>query len=142
VLQKLRNAIGNAIMTGLEVTGSVVSLSGAAVAIVLGKLFAATVLAALTLGIFLRLSGRRKPPREEPLPTPPSIQFASAFLSVVEVAVLTEATNLPVRLIQPGFEKMNWLLVILALLVMYFIQVRFFRSVLVKRNASTQPTQP
>lgn len=119
-------------MLGLEVAGLVVSASGAAVTVFFGKLFAAAVLGALALGFFLRLAGRRGLPPAEPLPTPPWIQFMCAFLAIVEVAVLTEATNLPVRLSQPDFEKTNWLLVLVALLTMYFIQLRFLRSVLVK----------
>lgn len=139
VLQKVRNAIGNTIMLVIEGAGFFVSISGAVFAIVLGKLFAAAVLAAITLGIFLRLVGRRKtiPVETNSFQTPPWVKFSCAFLSVIEVAVLTEATNLPVRLYQQDFEKFNWLLVVLALLVMYVIQVNFFSSVLEKRNAKT-----
>ena len=139
MLLKIRNAIGNTFMFVIEGAGFFVSISGAVFAIVLGKLFAAAVLAAITLGIFLRLVGRRKPIPVETnsFQTPPWVKFSCAFLSVIEVAVLTEATNLPVSLYQQGFEKLNWLLVILALLVMYVIQVNFFSSVLEKRNAKT-----
>lgn len=139
MLQKVRNAIGNTIMLVIEGAGFFVSISGAVFAIVLGKLFAAAVLAAITLGIFLRLVGRRKtiPVETNSFQTPPWVKFSCAFLSVIEVAVLTEATNLPVRLYQQDFEKFNWLLVVLALLVMYVIQVNFFSSVLEKRNAKT-----
>lgn len=131
-------------MLVIEGAGFFVSISGAVFAIVLGKLFAAAVLAAITLGIFLRLVGRRKtiPVESNSFKIPPWVKFFCAFLSVIEVAVLTEATNLPVRLYQQGFEKFNWLLVILALLVMYVIQVNFFSSVLEKRNAKTYAVKP
>jgi hypothetical protein len=141
MLQKFRSAIGNALMTGLEIVGVAISGSGTVVAIVLGKLFAAAVLAAITLGVFLRLAMRGGQRPAEPPPTP-RIKLACALLSLIEVAILTEATNLPVRLAQPGFEKSNWLIVIAALAVIYLVQVRFFRSVLLKHDGTTQPTRP
>ncbi len=141
MLQKFRSAIGNALMIGLEIAGVAISSSGAVVAIVLGKLFAAAVLAAITLGIFLRLAGRGGQPPPEPAPMPARIKLGCALLSLIEVAVLTEATNLPVRLAQPGFEKSNWLIVLAALAVIYFVQLRFFRSVLAKRDGAP-PARP
>lgn len=143
VLKKTRQAIGQGILVIIELAGLVLSLSGAAVALFLGKLFAAAVLGVLTLGVFLRLAGRRdKIKIIEPKPTPPWIHFISAALAVVEVSILAEATNLPVRYNQPGFEKVNWLLVCLALLAMFYIQIIFLRSAMGRRNANTQRIQP
>lgn len=142
MLQKFRSAIGSALMAGLEIVAVAISGSGTVIAIVLGKLFAAAVLAAITLGVFLRLAGRggQRPP--EPATVPPRIKLGCALLTLVEVAVLTEATNLPVRLAQPGFEKSNWLIVIAALAVIYWVQLGFFRSMLAKRDGATHPDLP
>jgi ABC-type Na+ efflux pump permease subunit len=129
-------------MIGVELAGFVASLAGTTLSIVFGKLLAALVLAAVAVGIFLRLAGRRKQAPVANFAMPPWLQATCAFLSVIEVGLLTEATNLPVRLNQPDFEKINWLFVLLALLALYFIQLRFFHSIFKKRNANTLPTQP
>ncbi|MEQ1835302.1 MAG: hypothetical protein ABL862_02450 [Candidatus Nitrotoga sp.] len=136
MLQKIRGSLGNFAMAILEFLGLLGFFSGAAIAIVLGKLFAAIIFAAITLGIFLRISGRRNLPLSEPVHISPWLNFICAFLSLIEVAILTEATNLSVRLNQDGFDKQNWVLVILALLVMYFLQVRFISAVLKGQRAS------
>ncbi len=133
MLQKFRNAASHALMLGVEATGAFLAGSGAAVALFLGKLFAAAALAAITLGIFLRLASRRRKMPAEPAPAPPWLQFACALLALVETAALTEATNLPVRGIQPGFQKSNWILVLAALAALYLIQLRFFRSLRARR---------
>ena len=85
MLQKIRNAIGNTIMLAIEGAGLLVSISGSVFAIVFGKLFAAAVLAAITLGIFLRLVGRRKtiPVETNFFKIPPWVKFFCAFLSVI-----------------------------------------------------------
>ena len=142
MLKEIRGKFGHFAMAILEFVGLLGSFSGAAVAIVLGKFFAAIILVAITLGIFLRISGRRIPPRVEPATISPWLNFICTCLSLIEVAILTEATNLPVRLNQTGFEKQNWVLVILALLVMYFLQVRFFSAVLRKRRSSLTIQDP
>lgn len=141
MLTKLRTTVRNTAMFGLELVGLTISCSGTAIAIIFGKLFAAAILMALTLGIFLRLAGRRGPPPVA-LPSPsPWLQVACAFLSLVEVSALTEATNLPVRFNQTDFDKSNWALVVVALVVIYLIQIRLFRSLAQKRNANNLPSQ-
>ena len=72
----------------------------------------------------------------------PWLKLICVFLSLIEVAILTEATNLPVRLNQAGFEKQNWVLIVLALLIMYFLQMRFFSTVLIRQRASSTVKYP
>lgn len=141
MLMKIRSGLRATAMVTLEVAGLAASSCGAAITLFFGKLFAAAILGVLALGIFLRLTGRRRPPPADAPVTSPWLQLACALLSLLEVAGLAEASNLPVRFNQPDFEKSNWLLVVVALLVIYFIQLRFLRSVL-KRNAATLPHRP
>jgi NADH:ubiquinone oxidoreductase subunit 6 (subunit J) len=136
MFNKIRHAISRGIMALLEFAGLFLSLSCAAVAVFLGKLFAAAVLTGITIGIFLRIVGRHEI-TDKPKPTLPWIKLTAAFLAVVEVALLTEATNLPVRFNQSEFEKQNWVFVLLVLFVMYKIQVHFFRSVLMNNHEKT-----
>ncbi len=115
----------------VEIVGLIGAFAGTAVALFLGKLFAAAVLAGVTTGIVLRIAGRRGLPRTSVAPPSPAWRALCAALSLVETALLVEASNLPVRVTQPGFEKSNWLLVIAALIVLYVLQMRLlgaFRS--------------
>jgi hypothetical protein len=131
---KLRNAIGNYFIIMLQFAVSIGALSGMVLAIILGKFFAAVILAALLLGIYFRFSGRLSSSLVEADITSPWVKLLSAILALVEVGVLVEAANFPVRFNQAGFEKQNWLIVIFALLALYFLQARFFRAVLGKRQ--------
>lgn len=56
----LRQAFARRIEFIAELVGLLISLSGATVAAVLGRLMLAAVLGAIVFGLFLRLSGRRK----------------------------------------------------------------------------------
>ena len=116
-------------MVGADAAGVVLAGSGAAVVAFLGKLMLAVVLGAISLGFFLRLVGRRQPPAVAPPATPAWARAASAALAAVEVAVLVESVNFPVRFNQPGFAPWHWALVVVALLVAYALNQRFLRSV-------------
>ena len=48
-------------------------------------------------------------------------------LSVLEMSVLVEMTQLPVRFDQPGFEMSHWVWVLLGLAVLFIVQVAWFR---------------
>ena len=69
------------------------------VAMVLGKLFLAVILGAVALGVFLRFADRQRRGAQTPvkIATPAWVQAVAALVSAVEVAVLVEATKLPVR---------------------------------------------
>lgn len=58
----------------LELLAGVASLAGVPLAVMLGKLFLAAVLAALVLGIGLRFARRRRLPGRMRAPTPPDFQ--------------------------------------------------------------------
>lgn len=122
-----------------EGAGFLGSLFGAAVVAFLGKLMLAVVLGAVSLGFFLRLSGRRAPPVPAPLPTPSWCYWVSGLLSLLEVAALTEATNLPVRFYQPGFEPWHWVLVVAAFLVAFIVQVQLLRSAIGRQRVASEP---
>jgi hypothetical protein len=139
VLIAIRRSVAKIIGAIIEVAGALASLSGATAALVLGKVLLAIVLAALALGFFLRFTGRRAKAVSAPAPTPPWVFASSVVLSLIEVAALVEATNLPVRFNQPGFEKQHWLSVLLALIVAFVVQVQLFRALQSKSRAETQP---
>jgi hypothetical protein len=124
----VRSAIAKRIEVLVEVGGLALSLSGATLAVLLGRVLVAVVLGAVALGIFVRLSGRRAGRVEAPVPMPKWVRPVAAALSVVEVAVLVEAVNLPVRFHDAGFEYMHWGLAVIALAAAYALQVRLLRS--------------
>ena len=128
MLKKLRSGIRDAVLTGIDAAAMIGSGSAGALALVFGKVFAAAVLFALTLGLFLRIAGRRKPPRPAPPATPLRARLACAVLTIAEVTLLVESTNLPVRTWEAGFEKHNWALVAAALIVLYIVQLPLFRA--------------
>lgn len=122
-----------------DVAGLVLSASGASVVAVLGKLMLAVVLGAIALGFFLRLAGRRRQHSFAPARAPAWCYVASVVLAAVEGALLVEATNLPIRFYQAGFEPWHWVLVVVALVVAYVVHMQVFRSFTRKRDVAAQP---
>jgi len=135
----LKRKIGDGLFVVANGAGMVLSLCGASVVALLGKLMLAVVLAAIALGFFLRLSGRRRNVEREPARAPGWCYAAAGALASFEVALLTEATDLPVRFSQPGFEFHHWLLVLVALAVAFMVHMQIFRSITRRRQASPQP---
>ena len=130
----LRAAITKRIEVAAELAGFVVSLSGASLAALFGKLILAVLLGAIALGLFLRGVARRAGPRVAEPATPRWVGPASALLSLLEAAVLVEATQLPVRFDQPGFELHHWGLVLACVGVGYFVQERLLRAFAARRG--------
>ena len=127
-----------ALLTGADILGLILSLAGASAVAFLGKAMLAVVLFAIALGFFLRLSGRRKL-AAEPKPSLPSwTRIASGLLAAAECAMLVEATNLPVRFNQPGFELWHWVLVVVALWVAYVLQMRLLAALVPGRNVTAR----
>jgi hypothetical protein len=118
-----------------EVVGLAVSFSGATLAAVFGKLVIAIILGAITLGLFLRLTGRRSNLQVAAQPVPGWVRPAAVLLAVVETSALVEATNLPVRFSQQGFLYTHWLLVALVLAAAYLVQVKLFSSLAARHHA-------
>jgi hypothetical protein len=139
MLLALKKKAGEALLIGVDVLGMVLSVFGASVVAFLGKLMLAVVLGAMALGFFLRLSSRRGAKVSQPRPAPLGWHVLSALLASVEVALLTEATDLPVRFHQPGFEPWHWGLVLVALAVAYSLHMRLFRGLGRNRNVAAQP---
>jgi hypothetical protein len=124
----IKRKISNGFLAAGDIAGLVLSVSGASAVALIGKLMLAVVLAALALGFFLRLTGRRKPEAFQPVSTPTWCYFASVVLALIEVALLTEITSLPIRFHQTGFAPWHWALVVVALVVAYGVQMQIFRS--------------
>jgi hypothetical protein len=129
-------------LSGLEViadaAGLLLSVSGAAVAAVLGKLIVGVVLGAVALGFLLRLKGRRRRGASvAPAKMPGWVRPVAFALAVVEVAALVEATNLPVRFSQEGFAYGHWYLLALAFLALYLLQVGTLGRLAARRGAAS-----
>lgn len=139
MLPALKRKVADGFLVVADVGGMLLSASGATVVAVLGKLMLAVVLGAIALGFFLRLVGRRQKAVASPLKTPPWCRVAAALLASVEVALLAEATNVPIRFDQPGFQSWHWLLVVLALIVAYAVHMQIFRSILRGQRVASQP---
>lgn len=135
----LKQKIGDGLFVVADGAGMVLSLCGASAVALLGKLMLAVVLAAVALGFFLRLSSRRRNVQFGPARPPAWCYVTAGALASVEVALLTEATDLPVRFSQPGFEFHHWLLVLVALAVAFMVHMQIFRSITRRRQTSPQP---
>lgn len=123
--QRLREGLGNLVLFAVEGVGALGAFTGVPISLVLGRVFLAVVLAAVGLGLLMRLTGRRRrmagsaQPSRTPLPL---WQHAlAALLSLIAVATLVEATRWPVRHDQPGFAPANWLWVLIALVAGYWL---------------------
>lgn len=135
----LKQRVEGVLWFAVEGAGFLASLFGAAVVAFLGKLMLAVVLGAVSLGFFLRLSGRRASALPAPTRTPGWCYWVSGLMSVIEVAALTEATNLPVRFYQAGFAPWHWALVLAALVVAFTVQVQLLRSVIRRERVASEP---
>jgi hypothetical protein len=134
----LSKRISEGLLALADIAGGLLAGSGAAVVAFLGKFMLAVVLGAIALGFFLRLASRRGVPPVSPARMGLRYQLASACLAVVQVAALTEASNLPVRFDQNGFEPWHWVLVLVALAVGYSLNMWLFRALFGKRRVAPQ----
>ena len=138
MLLALKRRIAEGLLVGADVAGIALSGSSAAVVAFLGKFMLAVVLGAIALGFFLRLVGRRRVRVIAPPPIPMWSRAVSATLAAVEVALLVEATNFPVRFDQAGFQPWHWALVLVALAVAYPLNLRVIRSLFGRRHVTAQ----
>lgn len=100
------------------------ALSGLTVSVVFRKLAVALVSLWLLVMVFRRVIRRTSVPAQ---PASRRALGAIFVLSVLEMSVLVEMTQLPVRFDQPGFEMSHWLWVLLGLAVLFIAQVAWFR---------------
>lgn len=122
-----------------ELVGVALSASGATLAAIFGKLLLAAVLGFIALGIILRLTSRRAKRIQPQQSNPRWAQLLAAAASIVEVAVIVEATDLPVRFSQSGFQLYHWGLVLAFIFIAYQVQAKVLRSLTHKRQASNAP---
>ncbi|HPU09271.1 MAG TPA: hypothetical protein PLS11_14645 [Ottowia sp.] len=142
-VKRFKHGVAEVIGATVEGLAGLGALIGAPVAMVLGKLFLAVILGAVALGVFLRFADRQRRGAQTPvkIATPAWVQAVAALVSAVEVAVLVEATKLPVRHDQPDFTQANWLLVLLAWGVAYTLQARWLGAA-VAHHRRGKPTTP
>lgn len=129
---------GELVFLAIEVGGGALSLVGASLAVLAGKLLLAAVLALTAVGIALRFVRRRKPAATDVRALPPWMMVLCAVLSLIETAVLVEAVNLPVRMTQTGFERGNLLIVAVLIVALFVIQLRFLHAVV--RSRASRPS--
>ncbi len=139
MLLTLKRRVAQGFLVAADVAGVALSGSSAAVVALLGKFMLAVVLGAVALGFFLRLAGRRHTLVASAPLIPLWARGLSAALAAVEVALLVEATNFPVRFDQSGFEAWHWALVLVALAVAYSLNTRLVGSVIRRRHTAAQP---
>lgn len=139
MLLTFKRRISEGLLVATDVVGIALSGSGAAVVVFLGKFMLAVVLGAIALGFFLRLAGRRRAHVVAWLPIPNWCRSVAGVLTAVEVGLLVEATNFPVRFDQAGFESWHWALVLVALAVIYPFNLRVVGSLVRRRNVTSQP---
>ena len=126
MLTLVKSSFATKLQAAAEVVAIGFSLSGAVAAFVFAKFLLAVVLGAIALGVTLRFVTRRK---AEPniARTPVWARLSAALLATVETGVLVEATDLPVRFSQPGFQFHHWLFVLLVWFVAYLVQLAALR---------------
>ena len=127
MLQLIRSKVQAAGAVVLEGVALALSASGTAAALVFGKVLLAIALGASALGAFFRLSSRRRQRQPIGKQDPAWLAPVTALITVIECAVLVEATDLPVRYSQPGFQVHHWLFVLAFLIVAYVAQSRLIR---------------
>jgi len=128
VLSEIRKSFAAKVEVALESAGFLLSLFGASLAAAFGRFLVALLLAALALGLGLRLVGRQRLASKLEPKVSGWARAAILCFSLVEVAVLVEATDTPVRFHQEGFSYVHWALVLVAVALVYFVQVRVFAA--------------
>ncbi|WP_336693848.1 hypothetical protein [Delftia acidovorans] len=129
MLLRIRKALAARLEAGAEIVGLILSLGGAASASLLGKLVLALILGTIALGIFFRLAGRRKRSQASPSQHEPGwLAPMAGLLAFIEIGMMVEAVDLPVRFHQPGFAPHHWLIVLAALLAASWLQLKLLRA--------------
>ncbi len=127
-----RERAGAVLAEGLQAVAAGGALFSVPVALAVGKVALAVVLALVGLGIWIRLARRHRAVRMSvpaiPLGLGMALSGFAALLAAVETAVLVEATGLPVRQLQPGFAPSNWAWVLGTLAVLFWGQRALLRK--------------
>lgn len=133
MLQFIRSKVQTAGAVVLEGAALALSASGTAAALIFGRFLLAVALGAFALGVFFRLSSRRRQGQAIDQQDPAWLAPVTALITMIECAVLVEATDLPVRFSQPGFQVHHWLWVLAFLGVAYVVQSRMLRRISSRR---------
>ncbi|GEM_PF-6320087 len=127
-----RGSAATVLSEGLQALAAGGALFSVPIALTVGKVALAVVLALIGLGIWIRLARRRRAARTAgpAIPLGPGMVLSglAALLAAVETAVLVEATGLPVRQLQPGFAPSNWVWVLGTLAVLFWGQRALLRK--------------
>lgn len=128
---RTKAAVQGSLLLVAEAAGTLGSAAGVPLAAATGKVYLAVLLAFFGLGCclrFVRLRRRLLLPQGHgaavaQAPSAPAwLTPIVGLLSVAEVALLVEATRLPVRADQPGFETTNWWWVLAGFVVLFWLQ--------------------
>jgi hypothetical protein len=119
---------GNVLLVS-EAAGAAVCAVSVPLAAVTGKFYLAALVSLFGLGCslrFVRLRKKLRQPDGIPIELQKSIPAwvtpVVGVLSAIEVALLVEATRLPVRVDQPGFETTSWWWVLAGFVVLFWLQ--------------------
>ncbi len=128
-MARTKAAVQSRALLVVEAAGTLASVAGAPLAAVTGKLYLAALVALFGLGCGLRFVRLRQSLRQIDHEAGAVSQAAPVWLtpvvgllSVVEVAVLVEATHLPVRADQAGFDTSHWWWVLAGFGVLFWLQ--------------------
>jgi uncharacterized membrane protein YfcA len=128
-LTRTKAAVQGRVLLVAEVVGTLASAVGVPLAAITGKVYLAALVALFGLGCclrFFRLKRRLRQTGHTRVSIPPAapawLTPAVGLLSAVEVALLVEATRLPVRADQPGFDTANWWWVLAGFVVLFWVQ--------------------
>jgi hypothetical protein len=126
---RVRETIHGNVLLVAEAAGAAASAVGVPLAAVTGKLYLAVLVALFGLGCglrFVRLRRKRRQPDRVHVALPHVSRAwltpVVGLLSAIEVALLVEATRLPVRADQPGFDTANWWWVLAGFAVLFWLQ--------------------
>ena len=135
MLSTFKRRVLDGLLASLEVFGFVGSLAGASVSLFLGKFFAAVLFVLLAVGVLNRFVRRRRGELLEEQRAPAWVLVICVVLSIIEAGIVVEASNLPVRFNQEGFDKSNWLFVAALLLALFYGQRYLVMRFLARRPA-------
>ena len=128
-MARTKASVQGRVLLVVEAAGTLASAVGVPLAALTGKLYLAVLVALFGLGCclrFVRLRQRLRQTRQEVVadspPAPVWLTPAVGLLSAVEIAVLVEATRLPVRADQAGFETAHWWWVLAGFAVLFWLQ--------------------
>lgn len=127
-LARTKGAVQGHVLLVVEAAGALASVVGVPLVALTGKLYLAALAALFGLGCclrFVRLRQRLRQTQEAAVVPPAAPVWLTpvvGLLSAVEVAVLVEATRLPVRADQAGFDTAHWWWVLAGFVVLFWLQ--------------------